>query len=349
MIESLDDWSYLAVDHLPIGIIAIDREGRVRIFNRLLAKLTGIKGDHLLGKSFLKLLNGQNPSFNKLLQTLATGREFQNLKPEFVFPVKTSTDYLANIYAIKNKSGLTAGAMALFTPERRLRELESTVVKVEKLAILGQLAAEMIHEIRNPLTAVSGYLQLLRQHSKGILKEDYLNIMSAELNHINRLVSDFLQLARPGYCKRAQCSINQLITEVVALLECEAVIRKLAINLETSVDMPIVNADSGQLKQVFLNITRNAFEALPAGGRLSLRVSKDRDKSIVRVVIQDTGNGMNKQTLENMFNPFFTTKDSSTGLGMFISKKIIDNHGGHIEIQSEPARGTTVTVLLPVA
>ncbi|NLI14276.1 two-component system sensor histidine kinase NtrB [Pelotomaculum propionicicum] len=349
MVESLDGWSHLALDHLPVAIIAIDREGRIRIFNRLLAKLTGIKGDHILGKSFLKLLNGQNPGFNKLLQTLATGKEFQNLKPEFVIPVNTSTDFLANIYAIKNKSGLTAGAMAIFTPERRLQELESTIVKVEKLAILGQLATEMIHEIRNPLTAVSGYLQLLQQHSEGSPKKEYLDIMSAELKRINKLVSDFLQLARPGYCKRAQCSINQLITEVVALVEGEAVIRKLAINLETSEDMPIVNADSGQLKQVFLNITRNAFEALPAGGELSLRVSKDRQQDIVRVVIRDTGKGMDKQTLANMFNPFFTTKDSGAGLGMFISKKIIDNHGGHIEIQSEPARGTTVTVLLPVA
>lgn len=349
MIEFLEDWSRLALDHLPVGIIAIDRESRVRIFNRSLSNLTGLKDDHVLGKSFLKLLNGQKPGFNKLLQTLATGKEFKSLNPASVIPVNASTDFMANIYAIRDKGGVTVGAMAVFTPARRQQELENTLVKVEKLAILGQLATEMIHEIRNPLTAVSGFMQLLQQHLDGSPKEEYLTIMSAELKHINRLVSDFLLLARPGYCKRAQCSINQLITEVVALVECEAVIRKLIISLETSEDIPLVNADGGQLKQAFLNITRNAFDALPDGGEVFLRVSGDEQQGIVRVVIRDTGTGMDEQTLGNMFNPFFTTKESGTGLGMFISKKIIDNHGGHIEIRSEPAKGTTVTVLLPVA
>ncbi len=349
MIEFLDDWSRLAVDHLPVGIIAIDREGRVRIFNRSLSKLTGLKDDHVLGKSFLKLLNGQRSSCNKLLQTLATGKEFKNLKPESVIPVNASSDFTANIYAIRNKGGATVGAMAMFTPERRQQELENTIVKVEKLAILGQLATEMIHEIRNPLTAISGFMQLLQQRLEGTPQEEYLTMMLAELKHINRFVSDFLLLARPGYCKRAQCSINQLIKEVASLVECEAVIRKLIINLETSEGMPLVNADGGQLKQAFLNITRNAFDSLSDGGEVFLRVSSDEQQGIVRVVIRDTGTGMDQQTLANMFDPFFTTKESGTGLGLFISKKIIDNHGGHIKIQTEPARGTTVTVLLPVA
>lgn len=349
MVEFLEDWSRLAVDHLPVGIIAIDREGRVRIFNRSLSKLTGLKDDHVLGKPFLTLLNGQRSSFNKLLQTLATGKEFKSLTPESVIPVNASSDFMVNIYAIRDKGGVTVGAIAMFTPAGRQQELENTIVKVEKLAILGQLATEMIHEIRNPLTTVSGFMQLLQQHLEGSPQEEYLTIMLAELEHINRFVSDFLLLARPGYCKRAQCSINQLITEVAALVECEAVIRKLIINLETSADMPLVNADGGQLKQVFLNITRNAFDALPDGGEVFLRVSMDQQQGIVRVVIRDTGTGMDQQTLANMFNPFFTTKENGTGLGMFISKKIIDNHGGHIEIQSEPGKGTTVTVLLPVA
>ncbi len=347
MVELLEDWSRLAVDHLPVGIIAVDREGRVRIFNRSLATLTGLNYDRVLGKSFLNLLNGQR--FNKLLQTLATGKEFKNLNPESVIPVKASSNLVTNIYAIRDHSGVTVGAIAMFTPAKRQQELENTLVKVEKLAILGQLATEMIHEIRNPLTAVYGFLQLLQQHLEGSPKEEYLAIMSAELKNINRFVSDFLLLARPGYCKRAQCSINQLITEVVALVECEAVIRKLIINLETSEGMPLINADGGQLKQVFLNITRNALDSLPEGGEVFLRVSKDEQQGNVRVVIRDTGKGMDQQTLANMFNPFFTTKESGTGLGMFISKKIIDNHGGHIEIRSEPAGGTTVTVLLPVA
>lgn len=349
MAEFLHDWSRLAVDHLPVGIIAVDRESRIKIFNRLLAKLTGIEVEHVLGEPFTKLLDGQNSSSNKLLQTLATGREFQSLKPESVIPVNAKTNLVANISAINNKDGTRVGAIAVFTPERRLQELEKTIIKVEKLAILGQLATEMVHEIRNPLTAVSGLMQLLQQKLKGSPQEEYITIILAELKQLNSFVSDFLLMARPGYCKRAQCSINKLLKEVITLVECEASIRKLIINLEAEKDTPIVNADSGQLKQVFLNITRNAFDALPVGGELFIQSLKDKQQGIVRVVFRDTGIGMDKQTMANMFNPFFTTKNSGTGLGMFISKKIIDNHGGNIEIQSEPGRGATVTVVIPVA
>lgn len=349
MVEFLHDWSRLAVDHLPVGIIAVDRESRIKIFNRLLAKLTGIEVEHVLGEPFTKLLDGQNSGSNRLLQTLATGREFQSLKPESVIPVNVKTNLVVNISAINNKDGIRVGAVAVFTPERRLQELEKTIIKVEKLAILGQLATEMVHEIRNPLTAVSGLVQLLQQKLKGSPQEEYITIILAELKQLNSFVSDFLLMARPGYCKRSQCSINKLLKEVITLVECEASIRKLIINLETAKDTLIVNADSGQLKQVFLNITRNAFDALPVGGELFIQSLKDKQQGIVRVVFKDTGIGMDKKTIANMFNPFFTTKDSGTGLGMFISKKIIDNHGGHIEIQSKPGRGATVTVVIPVA
>lgn len=349
MIEYMEDWFRLAVDHLPVGIIAIDRERRIQIFNSLLAKLTGLKVENVLGEPFLKLLDGQSAISNKLLQTLATGREYQSLKPEAVIPVNAVTNLVANIFAIKNKSDATVGAVAVFTPERRLQELEKTIIKVEKLAILGQLATEMIHEIRNPLTSISGLMQLLQQHLKGDPKEEYVNIMLAELKHLNSFITDFLLMARPGYCKPAQCSIDKLIKEVVTLVKCEASIRNLIINLEIKKDLPIINADGGQLKQVFLNITRNAFEALPVGGELFIQASSNRQQGVVRIVFKDTGTGIDKQTLANMFNPFFTTKESGTGLGMFISKKIIDNHGGQIEIQSEPENGTTVTVTLPVA
>ncbi len=345
----MENWFRLAVDHLPVGVIAIDREGRVQVINRFLAKLTGLEVDNVLGEPFHKLLNGQSCISNKLLQTLATGRGYQSLKPESVIPVNTETDLVANIYAMKNKSGTTVGAVSVFTPERRLQELEKTIIKVEKLAILGQLTTEMIHEIRNPLTAVSGLMQLLQQHLKGTPKEEYVTIILAELTHLNSIITDFLLMARPGYCKPTKCSIDQLIKEVLTLVECEASIRNLIINLEIEKDLPIINADRGQLKQVFLNITRNAFEALPVGGKLFIEASSDRQQGFVLIVFRDTGTGIDKQTLANMFNPFFTTKERGTGLGMFISKKIIDNHSGQIEIQSEPGNGTTVTIMLPVA
>jgi len=349
MVGFVEDWSRMAVDHLPIGLLVIDREGQVRVFNRALSRLTGLTSDNVLARPFLKVLDGHRPDLNKLLQTLATGWEFQELNPEAVIPVIGSTAFAASTYAIRDKNGVTIGAIAVFVPVGRQQELENAVIKAEKLAILGQLAAEMVHEIRNPLTAVGGFLQLLQKSLKGTPKEEYIPIMLAELKHVNRLITEFLQLAKPGSSKRTPCSITKIMNEVVMLVESEAAPRKVDIINETSIDSSSISGDDKQLKQVFLNIIKNAFDALSDGGKLFLQTSWDMHEGFVRVTIRDTGAGMDEQTVTNLFDPFFTTKESGTGLGMFISKKIIDNHGGRIEIQSEPERGTTVTVLLPVA
>lgn len=343
-----ENWLHLAIEHLPVGLMVVDRKGQVQVFNRIMSGLTGLIEDKVLGRPLLEVLNGTRPDFNKLLQTLSTGKEFQDLKPEAVIPVTGSDDYTVNTYIIRDKNDITKGAMAVFIPAKRQQELENAVIKAEKLAILGQLAAGAVHEIKNSLTTISGFFQLLHKDLKATSKKEYLNVISAELKHVNRLISEFLHLTKPGYSKRVPCSVNKLIREVFMLVQSEASIRNLNINLKTAEDIPPVLADSEQLKQVFLNIIKNAFEALPQGGKLFLQTAWDKHEGLVRVVIRDTGTGMDQQTIANMFDPFFTTKEDGTGLGMFISKKIIDNHGGRLKVQSEPLKGTTVTVLLPV-
>ncbi len=250
---------------------------------------------------------------------------------------------------MSNDSGEGESAMAVFLPAGRLRELENAVIKAEKLAVLGQLVAGMVHEIRNPLTAIGGFLELLQKQLKGTPKESYISVMLAELEHVNRLITEFLSLTKPGYSKRVKCVINNIIREVVMLVESEAQIRKLDLSLATETDMPHILGDGEQLKQVFLNIIKNAFEVLDDGGKIYLQTSWDGQEGLVKVAVRDTGPGIDGQTINNMFIPFFTTKEKGTGLGMFLSKQIIDNHGGRIEVESEPGKGTTVTVLLPVS
>ncbi len=339
MVEIAESWSGLVIDHLNIGLLMIDREGQICLFNRALSRMTGLKEDEVLGQSL------RSP--NILFQTIITGREFQNLSPGAVLPVMGSCNGSTSTHIIRNKSGVTVGAIAVFIPAGRQQELKDAVIKAEKLAILGQMAAEMVHEIRNPLTVIGGFMKLLQQDLKGTPKEEYVTIILAELKHVNRLISDFLQLSKPGYSKRTQCSVTKIITEVAMLVENEASLRKLDIDLDIATDIPDILGDSDQLKQVFLNIFKNAFDALACGGKIFLQTSWNRHEKFVQVIIRDTGTGMDEQTMVSMFDPFFTTKESGTGLGMFIIKKIIDNHGGRIEIQSKPGKGTIVTVFLP--
>ncbi len=339
MVEIAESWSDLVIDHLNIGLLMIDREGRICLFNRALSRMTGLKKNEILGRSL------RSP--NILLQTIISGREFQDLSPGAVLPVMGSYNGATSTHIIRNKSDVTVGAIAVFIPAGRQQELEDAVIKAEKLAILGQMAAEMVHEIRNPLTVIDGFMKLLQQNLKGTPKEEYITLILAELKHVNRLISDFLQFSKPGYSKRTQCSITQIITEVAMLVENEASLRKLDIDLDIAKNVPDIFGDSDQLKQVFLNIFKNAFEALSCGGKIFLETSWNMQEELVQVIIRDTGMGMDEQTMTSMFDPFFTTKESGTGLGMFIIKKIIDNHDGRIEIQSKQAKGTIVTVFLP--
>jgi len=347
MVVYIEDWSHLAINHLPVGLLVINREGRVQVFNRTLSRLTGIRDGEVLGRPLPEVLDSDEPGSNKLLETLTTGREFQDLKPRAVVPAIGSIDYTASTYVFTDQNGVTMGAMAAFIPAERRQELENAVFKAEKLAVLGQLAAGMVHEIRNPLTVIGGFLQLLQKDLQGTPKEEYLSIIFAELKRVNSLIADFLQLAKPGYSRRSRCSIKKIISDIMLLVESEAFLRKLEINLDMTEDIQPILADSEQLKQVFLNIIKNAFDALTYGGKLFLKTSWDRDNGYVRVAIRDTGAGMEEQTVASMFNPFFTTKESGTGLGMFVCNKIIENHAGRIEVKSKPGKGTTVIVLLP--
>ncbi|NPV73902.1 MAG: PAS domain S-box protein [Pelotomaculum sp.] len=347
MADLTDDWLRLAAEQMPLGLLAVDREGRVRVFNRVLSGLTGLRQDEVLERPFRKVFDCREPGLNKLLQTLATGREFKDLQPGAIIPNLELANYTASTHAISGEGGHTAGAMALFLPAGRLQELENAVIKAERLAILGQLAAGMVHEIRNPLTVIGGFMQLLQKLLDGNPKEKYIHIILAELKHVNNLISEFLQLAKPGCSRRAPCSIEKLIKDVVMLVESEAYLRKLEIDLAVTGGIPPVMGDGEQLKQVFLNFIKNSFDALSPGGKLVLETAWDRREGFVRIVFKDNGAGMDEETLKSIFNPFFTTKENGTGLGMFINKKIIDNHGGRIEIQSEQGKGTTVTVLLP--
>jgi len=348
LLELAEEWSRLALDHLPVGLLVINRHRKIRIFNQTLSRFLGLKSEKVLGRPLLELMDDRGTEFNILLQTLITGKEFQNVKPQAVTTVSCCVACLVNTYPVRNRTGITVGAMAVFSPAARLQEMENAVVKAEKLAILGQMAAGMVHEIRNPLTAVGCFLQLLHKCLKGNPKEEYIPIMLAELNHANRLISEFLQFAKPGYSRPGRCSIVEIIKDVVLLVESEALSRQFNIEVDLDVNIPKVIVDSGQLKQVFINIIKNAFDALSEGGKIFVQTTSNELEGFVQISFRDTGVGIDKETLENMFNPFFTTKESGTGLGMFTSKKIIDNHGGRIEIQSEPGKGTTVTVLLPV-
>ncbi|SIS66360.1 ATP-binding protein [Alicyclobacillus vulcanalis] len=220
------------------------------------------------------------------------------------------------------------------------------LARSDKLAAVGQLAAGIAHEIRNPLTALRGFIDLMYQRARSNNRR-YLEIMRGEVSRMEAIVSELLRLARPDRPQFQQVDLVDLVQEVVAFMSAQALLHSVEIRYEPGTPSLLVQGDPNQLKQVFINLMRNGIEAMQPGG--SLRVRVFQDGHVARVEIADQGSGMSPEALARLGEPFFTTKEQGTGLGVMVSKRMVADHGGELAIESEVGRGTTVTVRLPVA
>jgi signal transduction histidine kinase len=236
---------------------------------------------------------------------------------------------------------------------RRLRESQEQLIQAEKLTSLGQLAASVAHEINNPLAGVLVYTQLLSKKVAGdtFKKEealDYLSKMEIEVNRCSKIIRNLLDFARQKEPMLKLVDINQVIEQVLAMVSHQAQIQKIEVVKELSPSLPKVIADFDQLQQVFTNLTLNAIQAMPDGGKLTLRSSVVDTE--VKIDVQDTGCGIPEENMSKLFTPFFTTKEKGkgVGLGLAVVHGIIERHKGRTKVQSEVGKGTTFSIYLGV-
>jgi len=224
------------------------------------------------------------------------------------------------------------------------RKTEKSLIEAEKLSIAGQLAAGIAHEIRNPITALKGFLQLMKLDLQ--TKSDYWDIMESELERIETISNELLYLAKPCAAKLMPIELKRLILEVCLLLESQANLHNIIIVKRIPKEDVIIFGNEAQIKQVFVNIIKNAIEVMANGGKITINVEKQEES--VNVSIIDEGCGIPKDNLKKIGNPFFTTKKDGTGLGLMVTYNIIRNHQGTISVVSEVDVGTTFTITLPL-
>ncbi len=254
--------------------------------------------------------------------------------------------------AIRNEKQEITGALAIGIDITELKNLEKEVLQAERWATIGKMAAKVAHEIRNPLSSISLNAELLEDEigsyrsvstdeAKALLKS-----IISEVERVNALAEEYLQFSRLPHIKLSPSHLTDVIEEVLEFLRRELIQNKITVQFDINKNVPEMLFDRDQLRRVFLNIVRNAMEAMPKGGELRIWTEKRDHYQVVHVA--DTGAGIPEETLDRIFVPFFTTKDFGTGLGLAIVKQIIDEHGGQISCRSKLGAGTTFSIALPL-
>jgi signal transduction histidine kinase len=226
-------------------------------------------------------------------------------------------------------------------------QLEKKLHVSEKFATIGQLAAGLAHEIRNPLTAVQGFIQLLKNRELGAKEREYLVIIDEEMQRIGSLVGEFLLLAKPAAPMCKNNSVTALVSEAVNLMQSEAIMKDIRLVTDCCEEC-YINVDKEQIKQVMINLIKNALEVMSHGKNIFIKTAHDKDKNLCVVTVEDEGPGIPAGDLKKIFDPFFTTKEDGTGLGLAVSFRIVENHGGRLSAQSTPGAGSVFTIELPV-
>jgi len=245
-------------------------------------------------------------------------------------------------------AGLEQSYRALQEQTERIGAVEEQLRRSERLSTLGEMAAVLAHEVRNPLASLRGTAEILRDDFRpGTPKHEFVEIQIKETERLNRVVEEFLRMARqqPGELQR--CLVAEELETIVTLTSNEARRRKVTLQLEAVDRGLLVNADGEKLRQAFLNIILNALQATPEGGSVTITVQPQQESCEIR--ISDSGPGINDEIRQRIFEPFFTTKPDGTGLGLAVTKKIIEAHGGSLSVESAAGSGTTMVVQLPLS
>ena len=340
--ERLYNENKLVLDSLSEGVFGMDLDGLVTFCNPSTLKLVDYASEDLIGISpFSTFLKGKIGDKTNLFLTLQDGQTRTQDNGSFCrrngsfFPVEYTSSAV-----IENEE--IVGVVVTFRDVTEEKQAEELMLKSEKLKLAGQLAAGISHEVRNPLTAIKGFFQLIKTTG---MNDDYFKIIDDELSRIEDISGELLILAKPQTNTYQENELHQLIKEVVLLLETQAILKSIKINTFNLNDNLWIHCDKSKIKQVLINLIKNAIEVMDTGV-ITIQVSRSAEEAIIMVT--DDGPGIPADRLHKIGEPFYSTKEKGTGLGLLTSYKIIEHHKGSIQVKSQVGEGTTFTVSLPL-
>jgi len=338
-------FSDTVVESMPIGLLTLDPEGKITSFNQAAEAVLQRSSREMLGKKAGEILPKQlwalfdeRKSKNDIIE-----REMDcDLGGGKAVPLE------ASVSSLFGDRGELLGEVLLFRDLTEFQELKKEVERNRRLASIGSLAAGIAHEIRNPLSSIKGFATYFKERYKEVPEDNKTaEIMVQEVERLNRVIGQLLEFARPIKLNKVQAKIHDLITYSLKMIQKQVQDRGVVITTNLSPEIKEVSLDPDRISQVLLNLYLNAIEAMDQGGMLGVDSSLDKESGRAKIIVSDTGSGIKEEDLVHIFDPYFTTKQSGTGLGLAIVHRIIEAHKGEVRIESEPGKGTRVSVVLP--
>lgn len=351
--KKLSETTTYVFENLNQVVYQTDSLGNFTLLNSQWETLTGFTVQETIGKSIFMFIYPEDlvlatEKANCIFQTkdkvLQEEIRFRKKDGGFIWlQAHTKLNYNSNHDTFSSVGTLTDITEWKISEKQLLQINEDLAIKSDKLSVIAQMSAAIAHEVRNPLTSINGFLQLL--HEQKHLKEEYFEIIFSEMKRIELVLTEMLVLSKPQAISFNKINLVQTLDLVLALIGTEANMKNIELLKETGNEPVWVYGEENHLKQVFINIIKNGIESMPNGGKIHIYLATNSE--FVSIYFRDEGIGIPQETLNNIGQPFYTTKEKGTGLGLTICFKIIENHRGKIHITSQVKVGTTFEVILP--
>jgi PAS domain S-box-containing protein len=361
----IDKCMVSALKHISSGVVAVDLSGEVVLFNRAAETITGFGRDEVLGNPYNEFPFAESEGKTDHLSSVLAGEMEKAARIERTIACQDGRKVAVEsmVCPVIDEKGELIGALEIFNDLSAVKQLKEEISKSRTLSALGEMSANVAHEIRNPLGSIGGFAALLERDlddddpRRNLVKKIIEGVAS-----LDKIVTNLLIYTRPIKADLRQTNLVEYVNEVLAYLEVEIESQTLPIHIKREFPSKPVSSriDPSLMQQVLLNIFHNAVHAMKEdGGCLTIRLSRDRhgakagsrvnskQKKFVELLVEDEGVGMNEEVQKKIFNPFFTTREDGTGLGLAIAKKMIQEQNGTIHVLSRPSVGTRITILLP--
>ncbi len=346
------------------GVMTVNMDRVITTFNTAAEVVLGYDSDEVVGKRLSQVFppTSEHKEFTTLISdALDNGNTYSSEEVDIATKKGDWISLGITTSLLKDKDDTLLGVVASFKNLAHIKRLEEQMRRADRMAALGGLAAGVAHEIRNPLGSIKGLTQLLGEGvGENLPQKRYVETIVKEVDRLNRVVEELLSFARPSRTEAQRSDLNEILDKALSLAKHVKASEKVELEKDYSDELPLVMVDGEKLKQAFLNIILNAFEAMPHGGELKIstiyssstiggrRRRLEPPGPNIKIELSDTGRGISREEQERIFDPFYTTKEDGSGLGLSITHQIIAAHKGRMDVESKVGKGTTFTVTLPV-